>query len=198
MKRILPLLCMMMLAAGILSAQDSDQNGDVETEPQDQYEYKMNGTGDQFIKIALMGSIPLNFGDQLYTGGAAELGYYRFLNSWFATGGSIMFAYNTTLGSNIFTYVPITVGFMFQPSVWKLEFPITLGVGAAFENYLSNRYFPGLILKPEAGIFYRLTESWSLGAEASFIYMPQWYVEHPEYNDYGLFVTAKLCARYHF
>ena len=183
MKRIIPLFCILLLAGPALSPQS---------------EYKMNGAGDQYISISLMGMFPLNFNGKLYTGGAAQLGYHRFLNSWFAVGGDIMFGYNPTLGSNILTYVPMTIAFTFQPTVWKLEFPITIGIGTAFESYLNNKYFPAFIFKPEIGAFYRLSESWSLGVESTFVYMPQWYFSHPEYNDYGLFMSAQICARYHF
>ena len=66
-----------------------------------EYEYKANGAGDQFLKIAIMPNFPLNFGEQLYIGGAAQLGYYRFLNNWLAVGGELMAGYNPTLGSNV-------------------------------------------------------------------------------------------------
>jgi len=165
----------------------------------------MNEPGDQYIRIGLMASFPLNFGGtfplykdgQLSIGGAGMLGYHRFITSWWAVGLDVYFGYHPTIGENIFTYIPLMIDTTIQPAYKRLEFPITLGVGAAMENYLSRTYFPGLVLKGEAGIYYRATPSWSFGMEGDFTYMPQWY-ENPEYNDYGIFASWALAARYHF
>ena len=63
------------------TSEDNDEpNGIAE------YEYKANGAGDQFLKIAIMPNFPLNFGEQLYIGGAAPLGYHRCLKNWLAAG----------------------------------------------------------------------------------------------------------------
>ena len=198
MKRFLYSLLLIFLSASFMYAQksgDEDDGGDY-YEPS--YDYKMNGSGDQYIKIALMGVFPQNFSDKLSAGGAAEIGYHRFLTELFALGFDVQFGYNPTIGSNMFTYVPMTFTGTFQPYFGKFEFPLTLGVGAALESYLNRNYFPGLILKAQAGAFYRVMENWSFGIESEYIYMPQWYVEHPEWNDYGLFLTVGLIARYHF
>jgi hypothetical protein len=197
MKRIIPLLIMLILC---IPAAFSDESNSKQGDQYDDrtYSYSMNGAGDQYIQIGLMGFFPLNFGDQLYIGGAAQLGYHRFLTSWLAVGGDVMATYNPTLGSNVFYSVPITAGVTFQPTIWKLEFPISLNAGIAVETCQNRKYFPGFILKPEAGVFYRFSESWSFGLDCDFIYMPEWYSDHPEYNDYGLFITAAVAARYHF
>ncbi len=197
MKRFLPSILMLLLCASLIQAKDSPGNG---TENSDDYDttYKLNGAGDQYIKISLMGVFPLNFDKQLSTGGAAELGYHRFLTEFFALGFDVQFGYNPTIGSNLLTYVPMVITGTFQPYIGKFEFPITLGVGAAYESYLNRNYFPGLILKGQAGVFFRAMESWSFGVESEYIYMPQWYSKHSEWNDYGLFITAGLVARYHF
>jgi len=165
----------------------------------------MNEPGDQFIKISLMATFPLNFGGsfplykkgQLSIGGAGSLGYHRFITNWWAWGIDVYFGYHPTIGENIFTYIPFVLDTTIQPTFKKFEFPLTVGVGFAMENYLSRTYFPGLILKGQAGVFYRVTPSWSFGTEGDFMYMPQWY-EDSKYNDYGLFASWALVARYHF
>ena len=165
----------------------------------------MNEPGDQFINIGLMVTFPLNFGGdfplyregQLSTGGAGTIGYHRFLTSWFAVGLDVSFGYNPTIGENMFTYVPFVFCFTVQPTIKKFEFPITMGIGAAVESYLNRTYFPGLTLKPEAGIFYRVTPSWSFGIKGNFMYLPQWY-EDSENNDHGNFSYVVIAARYHF
>ena len=64
----------------------------------------MNGSGDQYIQISVMLSFPLNFKGKMYVGGAADLGYRRFLTGLFAVGGNIMVGYHLMLGSNIFNF----------------------------------------------------------------------------------------------
>ncbi len=207
MKRFTALFCALLLGMSAAFAQENNNpdDSDPDQTQKQKISFNMNQPGDQYIKIALMGSMPLNFGGsfplyrsgQLATGGAGELGYHRFLASWFAVGIDVSFGYNPTLGSNIFTYVPFILNMTFQPAYRNWEFPITLGVGAAVENYLNRTYFPGLVLKPEAGVYYRATPSWSFGISGSYLYMPQWYSDS-ENNDYGIFGMIEIGARYHF
>lgn len=83
--------------------------------------------------------------------------------------------------------------------MWKLEFPITLSAGVAFETCQNRKYFPGFVAKAEAGAFFRMNESWSFGLGSNFLYLPQWYTtDERAGSDYGLFLTAFLSARYHF
>ena len=74
----------------------------------EQFVYKMNQQGDQFIKIGLMVDIPLHPATrQLKVGGSGTLGYMRFLNSNLAVGGDASFSYMTTVGKNVFTSIPL-------------------------------------------------------------------------------------------
>ena len=216
MKRFLALFCALFMISPFAFADDDDADiyddidqGEEEEVEDEETRYEtainMNEPGDQFIKIGLMVTFPLNFGGnfplykdgKLCTGGSGRLGYHRFLTKWWALGADIYFGYNPTIGENVFTYVPFVLSSTFQPTYKHFEFPVTLGVGAAVENYLSRTYFPGLILKGQAGVFYRVTPSWSFGLEGEYMYMPQWYKDS-EHNDYGLFSSFALSARYHF
>jgi hypothetical protein len=131
---------------------------------------------------------------QLKVGGSGTLGYMRFLNSNFAIGGDASFAYMTTLGKNIFTCIPLMIKAMYQFTFHKFEFPITLGIGGAFENYIEDSYF-GIIIKPELGIFYRHSPDWSFGANIGWNMMPQW-TKNSSY--FGVIMDIGVTARYHF
>ena len=200
MKKFIAICCTVFLFSTAVFSQEQDEDDD-----RFAVEYRMNEPGDQFINIGLMVTFPLNFGGdfplyregQLSTGGAGTIGYHRFLTSWFAVGLDVSFGYNPTIGENMFTYVPFVFCFTLQPTIKKFEFPITMGIGAAVESYLNRTYFPGLTLKPEAGIFYRVTPSWSFGIKGNFMYLPQWY-EDSENNDHGNFSSVVIAARYHF
>ena len=200
MKKFIAICCTVFLFSTAVFSQEQDEDDD-----RFAVEYRMNEPGDQFINIGLMVTFPLNFGGdfplyregQLSTGGAGTIGYHRFLTSWLAVGRDVSFGYNPTIGENMFTYVPFVFCFTVQPTIKKFEFPITMGIGAAVESYLNRTYFPGLTLKPEAGIFYRVTPSWSFGIKGNFMYLPQWY-EDSENNDHGNFSSVVIAARYHF
>lgn len=205
MKRILSLFGMLLLLTmPVLAQSENDNNQDNQDQNEEENivrddDYAMNGKGDQFLKIGIMGNFPLNFGDQLYVGGAAQIGYYRFLNGWFGLGGELEAGYNPTLGSNVLTFLPITFGCLFQPSVWRFEFPIITSVGFAFETCANKKYFPGFAAKCDAGAFFRITEGWSVGLNGQFLYLPEWYTDTENADsDYGMFMQAGISARYHF
>ncbi|MBR6566909.1 MAG: hypothetical protein IKK79_08905 [Spirochaetaceae bacterium] len=161
----------------------------------EEFIYKMNQKGDQFIKIGLMVDIPLRPSvGQLKIGGSGTLGYMFFLNSNLAIGGDASFAYMTTLGDNIFTCIPLMAKVMYQFTLGKFEFPITLGIGGAFENYIGDMYF-GLIIKPELGVFYRHSPDWSFGANVGWNLLPQWTKDS---SYFGVIMDAGITARYHF
>ena len=162
---------------------------------QEDFVYKMIQKGDQFINISLRLNVPLKPAPtQLYVGGAGTIGYTRFINSVFALGGDISFAYSTTVGKNVFTYVPILFKVMYQPTIHQFEFPLTLGLGFAFENYNTDTYF-GFVAKPEVGAFYRFSPSWSFGLSTGITLMPQ--VAKQDFYMGVIFDTA-LTVRYHF
>lgn len=184
---------------GATESEDSDEyedEGDFYEESEERL--TPNGAGDQFIVLGVMPLFPFGFDKQLYVGGALSLGYHKFLSEHIAVGADVMFAYNTTIGSNMFTFIPFSVGITYQPYIKKFEFPITLNVGAAVETYLQYNYFPGLFIKGDAGCFYRINENWSAGLQASFIWLPQWIAKDPSKTKHYCAATAAVCARYHF
>ena len=220
MKRLSILLFLVLLGAGMCFAQEAeaaipdtenstipeeeitvpedsnpeDSDGDSYIEDEE-FIYKMNQKGDQFIKIGLMVNIPLHPAvNKLKVGGDGTLGYMRFLSSNLAVGGDASFSYMTTIGRNVFTCIPLMAKVMYQFTVNKLEFPITLGIGGAFQNYIGESYF-GLIIKPEVGVFYRYSPDWSFGANVGWSMMPQWTKDS---SYFGVIMDAGVTVRYHF
>ena len=70
MKRLISFICAIFLCTFFVFAED-DQ-GD---EYYDDFVYSQNGEGDQFIKFGINGFFPLNFNNQLFIGGAIDIGY---------------------------------------------------------------------------------------------------------------------------
>lgn len=224
MKRLLPAVCACLIGMSAVSAQAAlpsvsfrqaddeytdEDDGDDYTEDDIYFDYGMNLPGDQYIKIALGLCAPLNFPDfislftgdsQLKIGGMGTLGYHYFITSKFAVGFDVGFGFNVSIGSHVFNYVPFVIAATYQPTAGRFEFPLTLGIGFAWESFGGNNYFPGLVVKPEAGVMFRLSESWSLGLEASYLLMPQftsWYHDDAE-NFAGQYALISATARYHF
>ena len=174
------------------TSQDESQDSYIEDE---EFIYKMNQKGDQFIKVGLMVNIPLHpAATQLKVGGAGTLGYMRFLNSNLALGGDASFSYMTTVGKNVFTCIPLMAKVMYQFTAHKFEFPITLGIGGAFQNYIGESYF-GLIIKPEVGAFFRYSPDWSFGVNVGWNMMPQWTKDS---SYFGVIMDIGATVRYHF
>jgi hypothetical protein len=195
-----------LFAQNTLKPLQAEENPPAETIPetpvipnenQSDFVYRANQKGDQYIKINLMVDLPIKPDMQhLIVGGAGTIGYTRFLNPFFSLGGDLSFGYNVTIGSNVFTFVPILFKATYQPAYRKFEFPVSLGVGFAFENYISRTYF-GLIIKPEVAAYYRIVPEWSFGIHFGMFFMPQWY-SNKEYNYLGIISDLGISGRYHF
>lgn len=191
-RKTLGILCC-LLCAGLLAAQESESE-DVYIEDS---VYQMNQQGDHQIKIDLALQIPFRPSiDKLKLGGGGSLGYMYFLTDWLLIGGDVSFSYAPTIGSNQLTFIPVLFKAAAQFSVWRFEFPITVGIGPVFQNYLDRFYF-GLAVKPSVGMYYRINPSWSVGLYCGLYVMPQWYM-NSEYNYTALIMDAGLSARYHF
>ena len=215
MKRIISLICIAVAGAGLcLGAQDVyDEDEDIQ-DIQEQHEnaddiqfiYNSTQRGDQFIRLSLGLNMPLNFGNpftddgKLKLGALFNLGYHYFLNSYLAAGIDAGFGFNVTIGSNVLNYVPIMGTLTFQPSLGNFEFPLTAGVGFAWETYSNYTYWPALVLKAEAGVHYRITSSWSLGGDVGYLFMPQFTTLYgtSEKNWYGHFLGLSITGRYYF
>ena len=192
MKRFISVLAILCLCTTLIFAEDDE--GDFYD---DGYIYEQNGAGDRFLKINMMANFPLNFGKQLYVGAGLDAGFFQFLTPHFALGGDILIAYNVTIGNKPLIMAPITFSAMYQPTLGKFEFPLTVGIGIATSSCQGETYFPGFAAKLSAGAFYRLSEMWSLGLYGTAYWLPQWFTD-PTYNDNGFFTTAGIGARYHF
>ncbi len=201
-KTLYVLVATFLLAASVFAVEPGD-------EYIDDYTYDQNGQGDQFIKFDISGCFPILSDDEnstLFHGGSSgtklkpgfsfDLGYYRFLTKKFAVGGEVSFSSNWSIGDKLLTVIPFTGGVLFQPSVGKFEFPMILNIGIAYESWANFRYFPGLAVKAEAGAYFRINDSWSVGLSSNYMWVPQWTKDYPPVN--GMFVTANLGGRFHF
>lgn len=166
-----------------------------ETAENPDFIYKPNQQGDQFVRLNVALEIPFR-PKQLKIGGTGTLSYGIFLTENFNLSAKASFAYTTTLGSNIFYFIPVTVCAQYQMLFRNFEIPVSFEIGGAIESYIDRLYF-GLVLKPEAGLFYRVSPDWSIGIYGGLYVLPQWYSDS-KYNYTGVISDIGLSVRYHF
>ncbi len=199
MKRFISILSAILLLSAAVFAEESFEDDE---EYDDGFVYEQNGAGDQFLKVDLAVNFPLNFGKQMKIGGLAAVGYYRFLNQYFALGGDVLIAYNLSIGNKPLFSVPVSFGAMYQPYVGKFEFPLMLNIGFATMSCQNLTYFPAFTAKFTGGAYYRFSESWSAGLSSTTYWVPQWFLFNDEKrgkaSDNGLFTSIGLSVRYHF
>lgn len=198
MKKTLMTLAALLVLCSLSFAQENTENPAIETN--DEYTFKMNQSGDWFLKLNINTGIPI-MPEQLKFGMDLNFGAYYLLASWFGVGGNISFNYNPTIGQKVFYSIPLLAEAFFQLEIWRFEIPLFFGAGGAFEHHSSNFYF-GLVLKPELGFYYRINPEWSVGASFAASILPQWYTHKDEsgtytYNYTGYIINPGISARYH-
>ena len=172
--------------------------------PETELTYEPIRAGDQFIKIDLGVGKPLFFvapegivGDtNMKLGGTATIGYSRFITSRVALGGEMSFSFNTTIGSNLYFYLPLTFKGTYEFVFNRVHLPLSLGAGFAFQTHNHNNYF-GPIIKPELGCYYQFNPQWTIGLVTAWNCIPQWY-DDSSYNRTGNILDIKAGIRYHF
>lgn len=191
MKKIIAILMTLFLCSFAVFADDQGDEYD------DGYVYEINGAGDQIMKMQVGCFLPVNFGKQLKPGASLGVTYLRFIDSNIALGGSIQLTTNISIGSKTFITLPLCFTMMYQPTIDKLEFPLEVSIGGALHTMASVSYFPALTLKGSAGAYYRISETWSAGLSATYMWSPEWLKDKTK-NFNGMFTTIGVDVRYHF
>ncbi len=210
MKKILVFAALALLLTAPLFSQEADSNEEMPDETivneEDEFEYKLNQKGDMFLQFTMGGSLPLNFPDvksvfkgtqKLGFGGIFGLSFNYFLSEEFILGGELNFGFNNSIANHVFNYIPIMFFASYQFSKKNWEIPLKAGLGLCVENFIGYHY-PGLIGKVQAGVFYRLAPSWSLGLEGAYYFMPQFDKVYTNNIFVGNFAGLSLSLRYHF
>lgn len=216
MKRLLTAVCFSLMCLTPVLAQDSEtdqieylQSEETEEPVFEKRNFFKTKAGDQIIRISLDGTIPLNFPSittlftedkKLAGGGSGYIGYHYFITDQLAVGGNLGFGFNATIGEHMFHYAPLIATVTYQPSYKRFEFPLSMGIGLAWEAYNGYTYFPGLVIKPSAGVHFRALESWAFGVDLSYMLMPQFAKLYGtgSSNFAGQWLEFDITARYYF
>lgn len=202
MKRLIIALLFATAFLPMLIAQTESETDIVQ--PETAFAYEPIRKGDQYMRVGIGAGIPLfnlgpdgvNTKTNMFVGGTGILGYSNFITSRIALGGEIAFAYNTTLGENLYFYLPITFKATYVFVLNRIQIPLSLSTGVVFQTYNITNYF-GPILKPEAAVYYQYNPEWSFGVTAGWNVIPQWY-EESENNRTGNIADVTVGFRYHF
>jgi len=168
--------------------------GDIATSP-----YAM---GDRNFVISLGTLIPTLFtGDiennrhGLRLGGTGSLAFNYFLTPSIFVGGELGGSFMGTRGGNMLYIIPLGARIGYQFLINRLEFPISLLLGAAGQRYIDSDFF-GFFVKPSVSAFWRFNPDWSFGLNTAWWFVPQ--LPRNNHNVYGNFLELTLSARYHF
>ncbi len=212
MKKIILFICLIMFLAVPCFLQETEEQPISPTQPKKPA--GPDGTvlfqpvrkGDKFVKIGLSLGVPLfntsrekfAIKPNIYPGGSIDLGFGYYVLNGFSLGGTLSFQFFPTKAKNLYFAVPISFDMAYTFAISKWRIPLGIGIGGVFESYNGNggKYF-GMLFRPEAGVYYQYSPSWSFGGKLSWLILPQWY-EDTTKNRIGNFFNISLAARYHF
>jgi hypothetical protein len=160
--------------------------------------------GDQTFAITIGLGFPLAFitksghtlDNNVSNGGVGGLSYNYFLSPNFALGGEVGGFFAGTLGENMMYLIPFGLKATWQFIAGPFEFPVSLMLGGASQNYLGKDYF-GFAAKPAVGAYWRFSPDWSFGLNTAWLWVPQMTGDSST-SVFGNFAELSLSARYHF
>jgi hypothetical protein len=163
--------------------------------------------GDQIFSLSLGVVVPTVFakGDgeiiprNMVIGGTGSLSYDYFFGSHFFVGGELQGMFASTLGNHMLFIIPISARAGYQFVVQRFEFPLSLGIGIAPQQFRTSKSYDylGLFVKPRASVFFRFNPDWSFGLNTAWWWIPQITARDDE-SVHGHFFEATISARYHF
>jgi len=156
--------------------------------------------GDRNLTVSFGAIIPLFFSGidnnqhGLSVGGVGSLIFNYFITPKLFVGGELSGMFSGTRGGNMLYIVPFGVRAGYQFSYRRFEFPVSVMIGAAAQQYIEKGYF-GFVIKPGASAFWRYSPEWSFGVNGTWWFVPEW----PENgkDSFGNFLELTLSARYH-
>jgi hypothetical protein len=197
---------LIFMGAIFTAAAQEEDSGEAEGEPPLDTDWSyldvaLYSRGDKTFVITVGTIFPVLFIDDAgvldnkmdVLGGAGSLAFNYFFNSHLFVGGEIGGMFVGTRGENYLFIVPIGARIGYQFVMNRFEFPLSLMVGGAPQQYLEKNHL-GLFLKPEASVFWRFNAGWSFGLNTAWWFVPQW----SSHRVFGNFVELSLSARYHF
>jgi hypothetical protein len=202
-------LFFLFVCAFSLYAQEGTEEPPLETEWA-RYVPTPYSRGDQTFGINLGLAFPLFYIDKedgfvetkMNLGGLASLSYNYYLGPRLFFGGELTGAFFSTIAKTNYFIVPLGLKIGYQFVHNRFEFPVSVLLGVAPQQYQSTSYF-GFFAKPSVSGFFRITPDWSLGLTTALWWVPQWTSKKRDgytgnVNIHGFFLDTTIGVRYHF
>lgn len=135
--------------------------------------------------------------DHLNVGTSFSLGYQSFLTPDLALGGEVGGLITSAVDGRSYFAIPITAKLSYYLRALPFEFPLSLGLGMAWNKVGNDGKFDPVI-KLGASAVWDATTDWSFGLNLHYWLIPQLYSSHPEWNRIGNFLEITLSANYRF
>jgi len=202
----------LIISASNLCAQDEREDNDPPNIDVDwvTFESTLYNRGDKTFNMSVGVIFPTFFyfadpipeGSQssnMSMGGAGALSFNYFLTSNLFIGGELAAIFTPTLGGNMFFMIPFGARIGYQFILNRFEFPLSLMLGGARQSLLEQRYL-GFIIQPSAGAFWRFSQDWSFGLNATWSLVPQNGLDEEgiKRTVLGNFLALTFTARFHF
>lgn len=133
----------------------------------------------------------------LRLGGDFSFTYQYFIARGFSLGGNLAASYNSTIGGLSLFMLPLGM----TASYWTTKLPFEFTVFGEGGIYMMRENGEGIFdpfLKAGAGVYYRVSSSWSLGIQPVFWFIPEiHYGNYSSLTQYGGFIETSLSAVYH-
>jgi hypothetical protein len=163
--------------------------------------------GDQFLSVNAGILLPLFFHEfhgpnsdtNLSVGGMTAFQWNSYLTSFFRLGLEISPSFNISPNKKPLLMLPITVKSTFVLNAGRFEFPIFLGVGINVLRYRDWKHVD-FILKPGAGVVFRINANWGVGINAVYwmSFQPATKYQPSNQSRMGNFFEFSPCLTYHF
>ena len=197
-RRLAAAICIALLAAGTLSAQDQEDELFVPT-------YSL---GDQLLRINLGLFVPLFFAGadgvapaNLTLGGVGSIGWASYLSNEVTLGVEIGGSFSLTPNRRALFLVPIAAQASYIFRAYPFEFPVTAALGINFSR-LGELLKVDPFLKAGGSFYWNYSTQWAFGANLYYWFIPQIYTAGstpgPEATRLGNFLDITLSALYRF
>jgi hypothetical protein len=132
-------------------------------------------------------------------GGTGSLSYDYFFGAHLFAGGELQGMFAPTKGDHMLFMIPVTVRVGWQFIIKRFEFPLSLGIGFAAQQFKTSKSYgyTGFFAKPRASAFFRFNPDWSFGITTAWWWVPQ-IIKNSDDSVHGHFFEATLAVRYHF
>jgi hypothetical protein len=197
---IVLLLCV-LLPCSLFAAADEYKTGSM------MFTFKAGTTMPAFVKFFDSSSGYTEpfvlFGDgdnktKLNWGGYFSLSFEGFTTSKLSLGGELGYDFNYTIGSTIFSIVPLFFKVTYYPFQGFFDMPISIGLGGSYWRYGTDKSLLTLYSNVDVGFVFYFWDNWGIGLHTGLWLVPELDYKKDDWNNNGIigFMPITLSVTY--